>query len=112
MTAKHKPRKPAASKAVKAVTSEAPYEFPGEVRRKLRSDVQAPALLAALADALNACEKAGILVKLAHYAAITQYGYVLPVRDDDPGRGLGSRYAARTLLLTEFPVAESGDGED
>jgi len=62
-------------------------------------------LLASIADALNACDRAGFTVKLAHGAVITRAGYVLPVYPDP-----GERYAVRTMALTEFPVA--GEDED
>lgn len=51
-------------------------------------------LLTAVADALNALERAGIAVDLEHGAALTTQGYVLPVGD---GR-LGSRWAVREKL--------------
>jgi len=84
--------------------TEAPYELPRDVSLRMGSEAQAPALLAALAGALNACDKAGILAKLSHGAVITQFGYVLPFGDDDPALGLGSRWVARTRTLTEFPA--------
>jgi hypothetical protein len=51
-------------------------------------------LLPALADALNACERAGITVQLAHGAAWTRHGYVLPAGDPR----IGSLWAARPAL--------------
>ena len=51
-------------------------------------------LLTAVAEALNACERAGIAVDLEHGAALTSRGYILPVGE---GR-LGSRWAVRTRL--------------
>ena len=63
-------------------------------------------LLSAVADALNACERARITVKLAHGAVLTPAGYVLPVYQE-----AGERYAARTMALTEFS-AHAGDDED
>lgn len=56
-------------------------------------------LLTAVADALNACEQAGLKVKLKHGIVTTRHGYVLPVR---------SAWAARTLGYTAF----SGDGKE
>lgn len=53
-------------------------------------------LLSAVADALNACERHGLVVDLEHGAALTSRGYILPVGD---GR-LGSRWAVRTRLET------------
>ena len=63
----------------------------------------APALLAAVADALNACEHAGITVKLAHGAVITEAGYVFAVGPGD------APWAVRTRMLTEFPVPDGDD---
>ena len=70
-----------------------------------RGSTQAAGLLSAVADALNACEKAGILVQLAHGATITDQGYVIAPFDEDPGH-LGQRWVARTRMLTEFPGAQ------
>lgn len=67
----------------------------------------AEALLSALAAALNACDRAGFAVKLAHGAVITDVGYILPVYPD-----AGERYAVRTMALTEFSAQASGDDED
>ena len=60
-------------------------------------------LLSAVADALTACEAAGIPVKLKHGAVMTPLGYVLPLGDGE--------WAARTLTWTEFS-APPGDDED
>ena len=64
-------------------------------------------LLTAVADALNACERARITVKLAHGAVLTRAGYVLPVYPD-----AGERYVVRTMALTEFSAQAPGDDED
>lgn len=56
-------------------------------------------LLAALADALNACERAGIMIDAPRDAVMTSHGYVLPVG----GSRLGARWAARTRLSAPFP---------
>lgn len=61
-------------------------------------------LLSCLADALNACETAGITVRLAHGAVLTPVGYILPVYPE-----AGERFAVRTMALTEFPVTADGD---
>jgi hypothetical protein len=45
-------------------------------------------LLANLARSLNACDRAGLDVKLKHGIVITDAGYVLPVKD---------KWAARLL---------------
>ena len=54
-------------------------------------------LLAAVADALNACERNGLIIDLEKDGAISSRGYVLPVGD---GR-LGHRWAVRTRLEPE-----------
>jgi hypothetical protein len=54
-------------------------------------------LLAAVAEALTACEAAGIEVRLKHGIVVTQAGYVLPVND---------RWVARTLAYTRFGPAD------
>ena len=64
-------------------------------------------LLSAVADALNACERARITVKLAHGCVLSAAGYVLPVFPD-----AGERYAVRTMALTEFSPAPSGSDEE
>jgi hypothetical protein len=55
-------------------------------------------LLLSVADALNACEQAGIGVKL-NGAVITEYGYVLPT-----DRG----WSTRTLAYSPFGAPEGG----
>ena len=85
-------RKRHGSKAAKAVSA-TPHHLPD------RQD--ATHLLGAVAAALNACESAGISVKLAHSSVITEAGYVFPVGPDD------APWAVRTRMLTEFTV--SGD---
>lgn len=64
-------------------------------------------LLSLVADALNACERARITVRLAHGAVLTPAGYVLAVFPE-----AGERFAVRTMALTEFPVARDGSDED
>lgn len=85
-----KGRRKAPAKAVERAPAASP--FPG-----------AASLLAAVADALNACEHAGITVKLAHGAVITESGYVFAVGP------AGSPWAVRTRMLTEFPVIPGDD---
>ena len=63
-------------------------------------------LLAAVADALNALERAGIAVELDHGAALTIYGYVLPIGD----ARLGSRWSARLLAASENTGREITEG--
>jgi hypothetical protein len=60
------------------------------------------ALLGAVADSLNACESAGIKVRLRHGAVITRDGYVLPVGD--------GQWGARTLAYS--PFSPDGDVDD
>lgn len=62
-------------------------------------------LLAAVADALNACERHGLIVDLEKDGAVTSRGYVLPVGD---GR-LGSRWAVRRKLPTSGEFCLEGD---
>ncbi len=65
-------------------------------------------LLASVADALNACERYGLIVDLEHGAALTSRGYVLPVGDSR----LGSRWAVRERLEPPVPVQDEGSDED
>lgn len=67
------------------------------------ADTTPAGLLAALAAALNACETAGLSVRLKHGAAYTRHGYVLPLCD--------SRWGARTLTYTEFTPPDDGDDD-
>ena len=60
-------------------------------------------LLTAVADALNACEQAGISVKLRHGIVDTCAGYVMPLA--------GDRWATRTRRYTEFTPADDGDDD-
>lgn len=94
-------RKDKTDPAVKAVMSGEWRATPEEAER-----TDAHRLLSCLADALNACETAGITVKLAHGAVLTPVGYILPVYPD-----AGERFAVRTMALTEFPVAADGDDD-
>lgn len=54
------------------------------------------ALLRALAEAMNACQDAGIKIHLRHGVVMTKEGYVLPIKD---------RWAPRTSVYTEFVPA-------
>jgi hypothetical protein len=49
-------------------------------------------LLGVVADALNQCERAGLVIRLAHGTVVTGHGYVLAVGDSR----LGARWQART----------------
>jgi hypothetical protein len=69
-----------------------------------RKDTDAAPLLASLAAALNACDKAGLKVKLRHGGVVeTEAGFV--IRAD-------SGWVARTLEYTEFAGDREGDGGD
>lgn len=54
-------------------------------------------LLGAVADALNACERAGVVVQLAQGAVWTDRGYVLDIGDPK----IGCRWGVRTRLPRE-----------
>jgi hypothetical protein len=97
-------RKDPSDKAVKAFTD---YGQPaGMLDESVITEADAHVLLSAVADALNACERAGFTVKLAK-AVMTPVGYVIPVFDEP-----GERYAVRTMALTEFPVPAGEDGDE
>lgn len=64
-------------------------------------------LLAAVADALNACERAGVTVQLNHGGALTAHGYVLATGDER----IGTRWQARPRLRRAQTPPE-GHGED
>jgi hypothetical protein len=64
----------------------------------------AETLLAAVADALTACEREGITVKLKHGAVITPVGYVLPLGDGE--------WCARTLNWSPFSAQGLAGDED
>ena len=68
------------------------------------SEPDAERLLSLVADALTACEQAGITVKLKHGAVWTEHGYVFHVSD--------RTWEPRTLAYTEFSAQASGDDED
>ena len=55
-----------------------------------------PRLLTALAEALNACDDAGLRVRFRHGAVLTQGGFVLPTE--------GGPWVARSSVYTEFDV--------
>jgi hypothetical protein len=62
------------------------------------------ALLAQVAEALNACEDAGVTVKLKHGAVMTRNGYVLQVGD--------GQWGARTRAYSPFGVPADADEMD
>lgn len=76
---------------------------PACARCAVPADTTPAGLLGAVADALNACETAGISISLKHGAVYTRHGYVLPIADG---------WAARTLLYTEFTPPEGDELDD
>jgi hypothetical protein len=84
----------------------APDALDGYRSGRLGSAVRHPAfsapsdpahLLSVVADALNACERHGLVVDLEHGAVMSVRGYVLPVGD----ARLGHRWAVRQRLEPE-----------
>jgi hypothetical protein len=73
---------------------------------------RAPELLGAVAAALNACDAAGIPVRLAHGAVLTDAGYVLRISPRHEPAFAGDLWQVRTLGLTEFPAAYGDDLDD
>lgn len=67
---------------------------------KQRRRRRAATLLQAVADALNACQGAGIPVRLRHGSVFTDVGYVLDG---------GDAWVARTLAYAPFDVGDDGD---
>jgi hypothetical protein len=65
-------------------------------------------LLAAVADALNDCERVGLIVDLAGGAVMTSRGYVMAIGDDR----LGSRWQPRTRLWTPLQPPDPSSDED
>lgn len=78
-----------------------PSMEPGQSPSRSRAGT-ASHLLAAVADALAACEQAGLKVRLRHGIVETREGYVLPVKGG---------WVARTRAWTEFSPADDGDEE-
>ncbi len=68
----------------------------------------AAALLSAIADALNAAERAGITISSPQIAVMTSHGHVLPIGD----ARLGTRWAARAKVPHEMSPATRGDDDD
>jgi hypothetical protein len=60
-------------------------------------------LLASVADALTACEQAGITVRFKHGAVWTEHGYVFQVGE--------KKWAPRTRAYTEFSPQEESDDD-
>ncbi len=65
-------------------------------------------LLECVAEALNACERAGLSVDLAGGAVMTPRGYVMAVGDPR----LGSRWAARPRVQSPLSPADENGDED
>ena len=66
------------------------------------------ALLGQVADALNACERAGLVIRLAHGTVVTGHGYVLAVGDPR----LGARWQARTRMPHPDGHGQPGNDSD
>jgi hypothetical protein len=73
------------------------------VSKTPKSAPDAGPLLSTVADALTACEKAGIAVKFRHGAVWSEHGYVIQIGE--------KTWAARTRAYAPFPVAP-GDEDD
>ena len=103
-----KRRKDPSDKAVKAFMA---YGEPAgsldDLDTSIITETDLRVLLSAVADALNACERNRITVKLAHGAVLSNVGYILPVFPD-----AGERYAVRTMALTEFSVQDGSEDDD
>jgi 3-hydroxyisobutyrate dehydrogenase-like beta-hydroxyacid dehydrogenase len=67
--------------------------------KKKINPVEIPRLLAAVAEALNACEDAGLKPRMRHGAVMTLGGYVLPT--DGPWVARSSTYTAFDVVLFE-----------
>jgi hypothetical protein len=65
-------------------------------------------LLAAIADAMNAAERAGITIEHPEIALMTSHGDVLPIGDER----LGTRWAARAKVLHAMSPAAEGSDDD
>jgi hypothetical protein len=65
-------------------------------------------LLAAIADAMNAAERAGITIEHPEIALMTSHGDVLPIGDER----LGTRWAARPKVLHAMSPPTEGDDDD
>jgi hypothetical protein len=78
-----------------------------DVMRRRSSAERAPALLQQLADVMNACEASGVLIKPAHGAILTQFGYLFWLQHDHVGDG-GS-WQVRTRRLTELALPDDDD---
>ena len=65
-------------------------------------------LLGAVAEALNACERAGITIGSPKVAVMTSHGDVLPIGDER----LGARWAARARMPHEMSPATEGSDDD
>lgn len=62
-----------------------------------------PRLLMQLADAMNACEKAGLKIRLRHGAVMTKGGYVLPTEKE---------WVARSSVYMGFDPPDDDDDMD
>lgn len=92
----------AAKRLAKIVTSPI-AELPVELAVKMKTGEIAAQRLDALAAALNDCERDGVLVRLAHGAVITEWGYVMWIPQHPTVFTPGKSWQVRTrqLLLPE-----------
>lgn len=65
-------------------------------------------LLAAIADAMNAAERAGITIEHPEIDLMTSHGDVLPIGDER----LGTRWVARAKLAHAMSPEREGDDDD
>jgi hypothetical protein len=103
-----KPRgKPAAGKRAAKIAASPPVA-PRRPVTQAELD-RAPELLGRVAAALNDCDRAGIITRLAHGAVITDAGYVFRVAEPNELPVAGETWVVRTRKLTEFPPPEGDD---
>lgn len=72
-------------------------------RMSKKTSKEYPRLLKELADALNACDEAGLKVRLRHGVIMSRGGYVLPTDKE---------WVARSLVYMGFDPPEDDDDMD
>lgn len=78
-------------------------ELTADTMRQVATSATAAAdALARVADALNACARAGLKVRLRHGIVETRHGYVLPAAGE---------WVARTRTYTPFTPDDSEDDD-
>ena len=65
-------------------------------------------LLSLVADALNQCERAGLIIDAGNGALSCKPGYVLPVGDSR----LGNRWAVRMRVPADYILIEDDSSDD